>query len=134
MGKVSLPGVIGLIVYLRLCLLKEIEDITVPLKCKLPPSCETRRSSHETVRKTVSVCVNENFLKINLFTKTLVLQNVTLNNKVLGKNAFGSGVLLSLLVDIWEIVVNKHPHYCILFSVENNSQLSEIVHPKFHVF
>ena len=75
---------------------------TVPLKSKLPPSretrvssletsvssretslssletrvssLETRRSSRETVQKTVSVCINENFPKINRFTKTLALQ------------------------------------------------------------
>ena len=80
---------------------------TVPLKSKLPPSretrvlsLETRCSSRETVRKTVSVCINEDFPKINLFTKTLVLPNVTLDTEVLGQNAVDGGVIFSLRVDI----------------------------------
>ena len=65
-------------------------------------SLETRRSSREKVKKAVSVCINENFPKINLFPKTLALPNVhvTLDTKVLGPGAVGVGVLLSLRADI----------------------------------
>ena len=63
-------------------------------------SLETRLSSHETVRKNVKCLHKKNVLKINMFMKTLALQNITLDPKVLGQNAVGGGVLLSLRVNI----------------------------------